>query len=560
MNTKKALLAALALLLPATNLTVYAQSDLKSKVPHYRFSNDEKRQLQELRDNPLLKRYAESRDRLDSLDRHRPAYHFISPEGRLNDPNGLGFWNGRGHLFYQAYPPEDTRQHWGHAVSDDMIHWQDLPLAIYPDPESKVYSGATFVDGNRVSAAYHGVGYGNIAAISTDPLLLNWEKLPDPIVPITKKGENKPYNVFDPCIWRKGEYYYALSAGTQPTGPDGQRVPAEYLFRSKDLKQWEYMHQFIEHNDYSLVGDDGACPYFWPIGDKGKHILLHFSHKSGGKYLIGDYDTAADKFIVTGGGNFNHGPVSNGGVHAPSAFPDGNGGIVAIFNMTSGKRIGGNSYSELMTLPRLLTLDSLGFLRIQPYGDIESLRGECVSLSDMALPANREIVLDEVKGNTMEIEAEIDMCGAPAVEIDVLRSPQKEEYTRIVFYRNGGYPDRTKPSRSKLRASAIAIDNSCGSLSEDVRPRVTETADVYLNKDENVKLRIFIDRSVVEVFVNGRQCIAVRTYPTLDESTGVSIRSFGKEARLVKLDAWQMDNIYHPAKEATDGSGNALRR
>ena len=56
MNTKKALLAALALLLPATNLTVYAQSDLKSKVPHYRFSNDEKRQLQELRDNPLLKR------------------------------------------------------------------------------------------------------------------------------------------------------------------------------------------------------------------------------------------------------------------------------------------------------------------------------------------------------------------------------------------------------------------------------------------------------------------------------------------------------------------------
>lgn len=92
---------------------------------------------------------------------------------------------------------------------------------------------------------------------------------------------------------------------------------------------------------------------------------------------------------------------------------------------------------------------------------------------------------------------------SPAVEIDVLRSPQKEEYTRIVFYRNGGYPDRTKPSRSKLRASAIAIDNSCGSLSEDVRPRVTETADVYLNKDENVKLRIFIDRSVVEVFVNG---------------------------------------------------------
>ena len=163
------------------------------------------------------------------------------------------------------------------------------------------------------------------------------------------------------------------------------------------------------------------------------------------------------------------------------------------------------------------------------------------------MPANREIVLEGVEGNTMEIDAEIDLCGARAFEIDVLRSPQKEEYTRIMFYFKGGYPDRTLTSRdswSTWVSSAISLDNSCGSISADARPRITETADVLIGNDENVRLRIFIDRSVVEVFVNDRQCIAIRTYPVLDESTGVSVRAIGNPMRLVSLDAWQMDNIY----------------
>ena len=69
-----------------------------------------------------------------------------------------------------------------------------------------------------------------------------------------------------------------------------------------------------------LVGDDGACPYFWPIGDR--HMLLFFSHMSGGKYLLGDYDTDRDKFVVTHGGDFNHGPVAPGGVQFQRQFID----------------------------------------------------------------------------------------------------------------------------------------------------------------------------------------------------------------------------------------------
>jgi len=70
-------------------------------------------------------------------DPHRPLYHFVNPENSLNDPNGLSFWQGQWHLFYQGYPPEESaRVHWGHAVSDDLIRWRDLPYAIYPNPEN----------------------------------------------------------------------------------------------------------------------------------------------------------------------------------------------------------------------------------------------------------------------------------------------------------------------------------------------------------------------------------------------------------------------------------------
>ena len=121
-------------------------------------------------------RFIESRKKMAG-DPYRPIYHFVSPESTLNDPNGLSFWQGRWHMFYQGYPPEDRRRHWGHAVSDDLIHWRDLPYAIYPNPEHACFSGSALVEKDRVIAMYHGTRVGNMVAVSSDPLLLNWEKV-----------------------------------------------------------------------------------------------------------------------------------------------------------------------------------------------------------------------------------------------------------------------------------------------------------------------------------------------------------------------------------------------
>src|SRR5262245_47875990 len=87
------------------------QRPFKSPVPKSTFANTLPEQEQQLKNDPLVLRFAESRKR-QSKDSYRPLYHFVSPESTLNDPNGLCFWQGNWHMFYQGYPPEDRRQHW----------------------------------------------------------------------------------------------------------------------------------------------------------------------------------------------------------------------------------------------------------------------------------------------------------------------------------------------------------------------------------------------------------------------------------------------------------------
>ena len=511
--------------------------DYRSKVPFYTFPDTLAEQEAALDGHPMMERLAASRAALAS-ERHRPIYHYVNPEGRLNDPNGLCFWQGRWHLFYQAYPPEDPRQHWGHAVSDDLIHWRDLPYCIYPHPEECCYSGATLVEADRVIAMYHGTKVGNMVATASDPLLLNWRKVGDgPVIPLPPKGSGAPYRVFDPCIWRQGGWYYALSAGQVPEGPGGTPLAADFLFRSKDLEQWEYLHPFTEGDRFTLLGDDGACPYFWPIGDK--HMLLFFSHMSGGQYLLGNYDTERQKLVVSGAGKFNMGPVGPGGVHAPSATPDGEE-IVVIFNMNPGKRTEG--WDQIMSLPRRLRLDAEGELCQAPIAAVASCRKTRLGGAPQSLPANEEVVLPGLGGNALEIGATIAPGPASCLELNVLRSPNREEVTRIAFYRDRGYRDNAL--RRRHVESRITLDTSCSSTDASVRCRAPETASVRLQADEPLELRVFVDRSIVEVFVNGRQCVAARVYPERDDSTGTSFRSQGSASTLAKLDVWEMGSIY----------------
>ena len=363
--------------------------------------------------------------------------------------------------------------------------------------------------------------------------------------------------MFDPCIWKKGEYYYSLAGCGVPRGPGGKKIPTELLFRSKDLVNWEYLHEFSEGDRFSYIGDTRHCPNFVPIGNK--YMLSYFGSASGGQYLLGDYDMIRDKFVVTSHGRFNYGAIHPGGIHAPTIQSDGKGGVISICNVNAGMVTG--EWDHLMTLPRRMTLGDGDNVLIEPVKGVESLRYDGKQVEKMTLPANQEIVLKNIKGKALEIVAEIDLTAGrnkadfqqqalpsytykdPATtalfEMNVLRSPDKKEYTRIAFY-----PARAVKGTNRNEFSWIILDNSYSSTLPGAFSRAPETAPVVLKEGEPLQLRVFIDHSIVEVFVNGKQCITARVYPGLKGSEGVSVRSTGKDAVLNSLSAYQMKSIY----------------
>ena len=515
-------------------------SEFESKIPHYTFPSTLDEQRQALEENPLLSKMKSARR--EYQDHFRPRYHYVNPDGTLNDPNGLCFWQGRWHLFYQGYPPEDPRQHWGHAVSDDLVHWEDLPYAIYPDPEDRCFSGATLVENDRVIAMYHGTKVGNMIATSSDPLLLNWEKIVDrPVIPIPAPDEQQPYTVFDPCIWRDGDAYYALSGGMIKDGPAGKLFAADYLFRSKDLLEWEYLHPFVEDDRYTRVGDDGACPYFWPINDR--HMLIFFSHTSGGQCLVGDYDTDQQKFHVIHGEKFNFGASGPSGVHAPSATPNpnGDGSVIAIFNMNPGKPTKG--WDQIMSLPRELTYsETEGQIFSRPVPTLTSLRDTCVELGGFDIQANSQTVFDQFSGDSYETEMVIQVADTQVVELDVLRSPDAQEYSRISIFNERGYWDRNH--QRQKRGTVVVLDTSHSSVATDVRCRPPERVEVLTKEDNELSLRVYVDRSIVEVFINDQKCVAARVYPERRDSTGIAIGTRGGPLRVQNCVFWDLKSIY----------------
>ena len=507
-----------------------AQEKFPSPVPRQVFSGTLAEQQQELTSNVQMLRFAASRKKL-AADPYRPAYHFVSPESQLNDPNGLCFWRGRWHLFYQGYPPDEfpapadifrRRQHWGHAVSDDLVHWRDLPYAIHPGVERMCFSGGTVVEEKQVVAFYPGIDAGQMVAVSKDPLLLNWEKI---------GGGPVRCPTGDSCIWKEGDSYLGLVGAN--------------LVSSKNLLEWTTPGEFLEGNPFPL-GDASACPNFVPIGNK--HLFLSFSHTMGGQYLLGDYNPASHRFKPYAQGRFNHGTVSPGGVHAPSAAADGKGGVVNILNINDGKL--SDDWDQIMSLAQRLTLGPDSQLRIEPVEAVASLRAELRQVGETRLPANQEVVFDSIRGNSLELAVEIDPQLSRWLQLNVLRSPNAEEQTSITFYNF----DR-KLSIWYQTQGVVCLDSTRSSTSPDVWIRPPERA-VMERKDELLRLRVFVDRSVVEVFVNEKLYLAMRVYPGRQDSVGVSLRSQGQDALLKKLDAWQMRSIWPDTSVSKERTGS----
>ena len=516
-------------------------------------------QLGALEQDEEVLRYTAARERL-AEDPARPLYHFSPPGKWMNDPNGLCQWQGRYHLFYQynwarLEPEGSPRQHrgisWGHTVSDDLVNWRDLPIALRPvGNELGCYSGQSVVDGDRVIATYHAPFAGNVIRTANDPLLLNWDHPPyNPAMP----GDTDPDNVgvchgpdgdyllFDPCIWKEEDGYYSLS-GTYTQGSRGGTRSVDclgvvHIFHSPDLSEWKWLGPMVADEILAEPGEDMAVPNFWPIGND-RHMLLLFSHKHAGRYYIGHYDRATHRFHPETHGRMNFGPLSVGSLHAPSATIDASGRYLGIFNVKEARDQRG--WNDVMTLPRHYWLAADNTLRMAPVPELEALRHDEQSRGPLEIPANGELPLEGLGGQAIEIEAVIDPGDAPEFGLNVLRSPDSAEQTRISFF--------MLPQDHRANPGWLQIDPSRSSLADDVHGRPPEQGPLALAAGEALHLRIFIDRSIIEVFANERQCLTLRVYPQRADSRGISLFARGRPAQLRWLKLWQMRSVWPELK------------
>jgi len=490
--------------------------------------------------NTLSGRISEARAMREMLltDRHRPGYHIVAPEGICApfDPNGALFWRGRYHLMYIV---QTEKGHcWAHISSHDLIHWRHHPMALEPGGiDSGIFSGGAFVDQNGVpTITYWGLGdkAGICTATSHDDNLDHWIKSPhNPIIHQTElglaKGEDgRVYGAADPsAIWEKDGRYYLLTGNLLvlrkyglDQGMTEHQGDTAYLFMSDNLTHWQYLHPFYSSDRcWTQANEDCMCPDFFPLGDR--HMLLFISHNLGCQYYIGRY--VNDHFYPE-----SHERMTwiDNAFFAPESLLDHRGRRIMwawIFDGREAETRQASGWSGTMSLPRVLWLNETHQLCMAPIEELAMLRGKKRSGPKVRVPADSERIMDNLSGNSLELEIEIEPGEASSFGVTVCRSRDGQEQTRI------GYDALNQ---------TLFVDTTRSSLGEG--PKSVEAGPLALGQGEPLRLRVFIDRSVVEVFANEKQAIMRRIYPTQGDSLGVSVWCKGGDITIRYVSAWEM--------------------
>ena len=278
---------------------------------------------------------------------------------------------------------------------------------------------------------------------------------------------------------------------------------------------------------------DIAVPDFFPLGDN-KWMLLFASHRRGAQYYIGAYANQTFEPEIHGRMNYGDFGGESGTLCAPISLLDARGRRIMFGWITEGRTEQSQldaGWAGVMTLPRVLSLLDHTTLGIEPVPELESLRRRHRRRASLRLESDTNVPLDDVKGSCLEIAAEFETGTAEEVGVRVCCSPEGDEQTVVRFRRAD---------------NALTLDVARSSESEDV-PAVAcgmETGPLVLESGETLKLRIFLDRSVIEAFANGRQCLTKRIYPSRNDSTGTAVFARGGAVTLKALDAWDMAPIW----------------
>ena len=452
-------------------------------------------------------------------DPERPQYHLLPKSNWMNDPNGPIYFNGRYHMFFQ-YNPEAAvwgNMSWNHAISEDMLHWKNQPVAFTMKPggpdAAGCFSGSTIAvphnGGTRVYALYTGVvrdrehatihneglRESQCLAWSDHPMLLSWTKEESPV--IDAPPPNLRVTGFrDPSVWRHGErYLMAVGSGIEDVGG------CLLLYSSTDLRHWKYLHPVAVG---SWTGrptpdpvDDGEmweCPELFPLGDR---WVLVYSSLRRVFWQSGMMDERALRFIPSNGGM-----LDNGAFYAPKTQVDAHGRRI-LWGWVPEKRSEAEmrhaGWSGMMSLPRVLRLDSEGTLLINPLPEIAILREKELQVRNsgtsqlVTLPASTGEAICE--GNTGRGFDVVICLGTQTLRLQYL--PEKHR---------------------------IQIDE----------------AEVHLRPQDSPVVHMFADGSVLELFISGLAARTVRFYFQGESAPDVTVQVEGSP---VTLQGWTLRPI-----------------
>jgi sucrose-6-phosphate hydrolase SacC (GH32 family) len=495
-------------------------------------------------------------------DRYRPTYHFMAPEHWMNEPHAPLYFDGQYHLFYQhnQHGPYWHNIGWGHAVSPDMVHWRDLPMALVPTAGSVapdgVWSGGSTVDGSGkpvlvITAGDDGVfpnqrtGLARSASSPTDRDLTKWVMDPHPVTVQDPNldvgaGRRVRYGDFrDPFVWREGDTWYQLVGSGVRTTSGADVGGTALLYTSTDLVRWSYAGPLLVGDlaTYPKTGQVWELPVFLPITDargRRKHVLLVNPAWSGPTphnvkyvwYWVGSWNPATRSFTpdTREPRLFDYGEHFTG----PSGLVDHRGRSV-VFSIAQDKRTERAHYdagwAHNAGLPVMLSLRPDGDLGVAPLPELASLhRGDpLASVGDADIAAANR-ALAGARGDSLHLTLEISPRPAGRVGVKVLRSANGEEET-VIFY------DAATQTFGVDRRRSGTVSSLFGDLGVQAGPLPLG--------DAALQLDVFVDKSMVEVYANGHRSITTRAYPGRDDALGLQV--FGDEPATVRsLRVWQM--------------------
>lgn len=331
-----------------------------------------------------------------SQDPRRPQFHLLPTRNWMNDPNGPVYFGGKYHMFFQ-YNPESAvwgNMTWNHAISEDMLHWKNYPVAFTMTPggpdAAGCFSGSAIVDSHggapRVYVVYTGVvkekahetirneglKESQCLAWSDDPMLERWSKLSKPIIPEPPPGLVVT-GFRDPSAWKQnGIYFMTVGSGIEKAGG------CVLLYRSNNLIDWEYLHPLARgawsgasSSNPVGSGEMWECPDFFSLD--GGHVLIYSTM---GKVFWQSGALNPDTMIFDAK---KSGVLALDAFYAPKTQLDAHGRRILwgwIPERRSQAEMLKAGWSGMMSLPRVLHLDADGTLRMQILPETESLRSQ----------------------------------------------------------------------------------------------------------------------------------------------------------------------------------------